>query len=96
MTYGSFIFWSHKCWCCLPLQLLGNDTTQQFDNLKVNLSDVNIFSNDTRNSLTELRDSGVDDIDFASFLNEVTLYFKLVVCCYFINSFIALFFFFLL
>ena len=73
MTYGSFIFWSHKCWCCLPLQLLGNDTTQQFDNLKVNLSDVNIFSNDTRNSLTELRDSGVDGIDFASFLNEVTL-----------------------
>nr|XP_058961373.1 prominin-1-A-like [Pocillopora verrucosa] len=53
-------------------KLLGNDTTQQFDNLKVNLSDVNVFSNDTRNSLTELRDSGVDGIDFASFLNETT------------------------
>lgn len=53
-------------------KLLGNDTTEQFDNLKVNLSDVNVFSNETRNSLIDLRDSGVDDIDFAAFLNETT------------------------
>ena len=67
-----YMIWSHKC-CCLPLQLLGNDTTQQFDNLKVNLSNVNVFNNETRNSLTKLKDSGVDDIDFAKFLNEVKL-----------------------
>ena len=67
------MIWSHKCCCCLPLQLLGNDTTQQFDDLKVNLSNVNVFNNETRNSLTKLRDSGVDDIDFAKFLNEVKL-----------------------
>lgn len=53
-------------------KLLGNDTTEQFDNLKVNLSDVNVFSNETRNSLIDLRDSGVDDIDFGAFLNETT------------------------
>ncbi|PFX20240.1 Prominin-1-A [Stylophora pistillata] len=53
-------------------KLLGNDTTEQFDNLKVNLSDVNVFSNETRNSLIHLRDSGVDDIDFGAFLNETT------------------------
>ena len=68
-----YIIWSHKCCCCLPLQLLGNDTTQQFDDLKVNLSNVNVFNNETRNSLTKLGDSGVDDIDFAKFLNEVKL-----------------------
>lgn len=53
-------------------KLLGNDTTQQFDDLKVNLSNVNVFNNETRNSLTKLRDSGVDGIDFAKFLNETT------------------------
>ena len=83
------MIWSHKCCCCLPLQLLGNDTTQQFDNLKVNLSNVNVFNNETRNSLTKLGDSGVDNIDFAKFLDEVKLQFELVVCCYFIHSFIA-------
>ncbi|KAJ7370400.1 hypothetical protein OS493_032577 [Desmophyllum pertusum] len=51
-------------------KLLGNDTTQQFDNLKVNLSDVNILSNETRTSLIDLSNSGVDDIDFDAFLNE--------------------------
>ena len=45
---------------------------QQFDDLKVNLSDVNILNNETRNSLIDLRNSGVDDIDFDAFLNEVT------------------------
>lgn len=68
------------CWFCFsPVQLLGNDTTQQFDNLKVNLSDVNVFSNDTRNSLIDLRNSGVDAIDFDAFLNEVTI------CCCFVD-----------
>ena len=65
-----------KCccyFCFSPVQLLGNDTTQQFDDLKVNLSDVNILNNDTRNSLLDLSNSGVDDIDFAAFLDEVTI-----------------------
>ncbi len=55
------------------MQLLGNDTTQQFDNLKVNLSDVNILSNETRQSLIDLSNSGVDEIDFDAFLNEVMI-----------------------
>lgn len=53
------------------VQLLGNDTTEQFDNLKVNLSDVNVLSNETRNSLIDLSNSGVDEINFDAFLNEV-------------------------
>ena len=54
-------------------QLLGNDTTQQFDDLKVNLSDVNILSSDTRTSLIDLSNSGVDQIEFDAFLNEVMI-----------------------
>ena len=60
------------CFCFSPVQLLGNDTTQQFDDLKVNLSDVNILSNETRNSLIDLSNSGVDEINFDAFLQEVT------------------------
>ncbi|XP_078357965.1 prominin-1-A-like isoform X2 [Oculina patagonica] len=51
-------------------KLLGNDTTEQFNNLKVNLSDVNVLSNETRNSLIDLSNSGVDQIEFDAFLNE--------------------------
>ncbi|XP_020624501.1 prominin-1-A-like isoform X3 [Orbicella faveolata] len=51
-------------------KLLGNDTTQQFNDLKVNLSDVNILNNDTRQSLIDLSNSGVDEIDFGAFLNQ--------------------------
>lgn len=51
-------------------ELLGNDTDQRFNDLKVNLSDVNVLSNKTRQSLIDLRDSGVDNISFDSFLNE--------------------------
>lgn len=60
------------CFCFSPEQLLGNDTTQQFNDLKVNLSDVNILNNDTRQSLIDLSNSGVDEIDFGAFLNQVT------------------------
>ena len=59
-------FWLH--------QLLGNQSTQEFDKLNVNLSDVNILSNKTRNSLIDLRQSGVDEIDFDAFLNEVMIF----------------------
>ncbi len=59
---------------CFSLQLLGNDTTEQFNNLKVNLSDVNVLSNETRNSLIDLSNSGVDQIEFDAFLNEVMFY----------------------
>ncbi|XP_068742899.1 prominin-1-A-like isoform X2 [Montipora capricornis] len=51
-------------------ELLGNDSTQTFEDLKVNLSDVNVISNETKNSLIDLSNSGVDDIDFDAFLNE--------------------------
>ena len=57
----------------LYIQLLGNDTTEQFNNLKVNLSDVNVLNNETRNSLIDLSNSGVDAIEFDAFLNEVML-----------------------
>ena len=52
-------------------QLLGNDSTQTFEDLKVNLSDVNVISNETKRSLTDLSNSGVDGINFDAFLNEV-------------------------
>lgn len=71
------------CFCFSSVQLLGNDTTQQFDDLKVNLSDVNILSNETRKSLIDLSNSGVDDIDFDAFLNEVTNN-----CCFVVNVYI--------
>lgn len=67
------------CFCFSSVQLLGNDTTQQFDDLKVNLSDVNILNNKTRNSLEDLSNSGVDDIEFEAFLNEVTNNYCIVV-----------------
>lgn len=51
-------------------ELLGNQSTQEFDKLNVNLSDVNILSNETRYSLIDLGQSGVDDINFDAFLNE--------------------------
>lgn len=51
-------------------ELLGNDTTEQFEKLKVNLSDVDILSDSTRQSLVDLEDSGVDEINFDGFLNE--------------------------
>ena len=56
-----------------PDQLLGNDSKQNFEDLKVNLSDVEVLSSETRRSLSNLSDSGVDDIDFDAFLNEVML-----------------------
>ena len=59
-------FWLH--------QLLGNQSTQEFDKLNIDLSDVNILSNETRKSLTDLQESGVDDIDFDAFLNEVMIF----------------------
>ena len=78
IVFCLFAYLFHPC-CCLviPIQLLGNDTTQQFDNLKVNLSDVNVLSNDTSTSLKDLSNSGVDEIDFDAFLNEVK-FFRLV------------------
>lgn len=51
-------------------ELLGNQSTQEFDKLNIDLSDVNILSNETRNSLIDLGKSGVDEIDFDAFLNE--------------------------
>lgn len=51
-------------------ELLGNDSTQTFEDLKVNLSDVNVISNETKRSLTDLSNSGVDGINFDAFLNE--------------------------
>ena len=54
-----------------PDQLLGNDSKQNFEDLKVNLSDVEVLSSETQRSLSNLSDSGVDDIDFDAFLNEV-------------------------
>lgn len=54
-----------------PDQLLGNDSKQNFEDLKVNLSDVEVLSSETQRSLSDLSDSGVDNIDFDAFLNEV-------------------------
>ncbi|XP_015771533.1 PREDICTED: prominin-1-A-like [Acropora digitifera] len=51
-------------------KLLGNDSKQNFEDLKVNLSDVEVLSSETQRSLSNLSDSGVDDIDFDAFLNE--------------------------
>ena len=56
-----------------PDQLLGNDSKQNFEDLKVNLSDVEVLSSETQRSLSNLSDSGVDNIDFGAFLNEVML-----------------------
>lgn len=53
-------------------KLLGNDSRQKFEDLKVNLSDVEVLSSETQRSLTNLSDSGVDDIDFDAFLNETS------------------------
>ena len=56
-----------------PDQLLGNDSRQNFEDLKVNLSDVEVLSSETQRSLSNLSNSGVDGIDFDAFLNEVML-----------------------
>lgn len=56
-----------------PDQLLGNDSRQNFEDLKVNLSDVEVLSSETQRSLSNLSNSGVDNIDFDAFLNEVML-----------------------
>ena len=61
-----FFFWLH--------QLLGNQSTQEFERLNIDLSDVNILSNETRNSLIDLGQSGVDEIDFDAFLDEVMIF----------------------
>lgn len=53
-------------------KLLGNDSRQNFEDLKVNLSDVEVLSSETQRSLSNLSDSGVDDIDFDAFLNETS------------------------
>ena len=42
--------------------------------MNIDLSDVNILSNETRNSLIDLGQSGVDEIDFDAFLNEVMIF----------------------
>ena len=66
LTFLFFFFWLH--------QLLGNQSTQEFEKLNIDLSDVNILSNETRNSLIDLGQSGVDEIDFDAFLNEVMIF----------------------
>ncbi|XP_074614092.1 prominin-1-A-like isoform X2 [Acropora palmata] len=53
-------------------KLLGNDSKQNFEDLKVNLSDVEVLSSETQRSLSNLSDSGVDNIDFGAFLNETS------------------------
>lgn len=42
--------------------------------MNIDLSDVNILSNETRNSLIDLGQSGVDEIEFDGFLNEVMIF----------------------
>ena len=56
-----------------PDQLLGNDSRQKFEDLKVNLSGVEVLSSGTQTSLSDLSDSGVNNISFDAFLNEVML-----------------------
>lgn len=63
----------HMCSHFFPDQLLGNDSRQNFEDLKVNLSDVEVLSSETQRSLSNLSNSGVDDINFDAFLNEVML-----------------------
>ncbi|XP_048584540.1 prominin-1-A isoform X1 [Nematostella vectensis] len=51
-------------------RLLGETIDKELDNLKVNLTDQKILNNDSRQSLKKLNESGVDDINFDSFLNQ--------------------------
>ena len=45
---------------------------ETLDKIKVNLSDQTVLSADTEKSLNDLKNSSVDNIDFASFFNEVS------------------------
>ena len=57
----------------LPWQLLGSTVDKQFENLKVNLTDQTLLKNDSKESLKKLNTSGVDDINFEKFTNEVSV-----------------------
>ena len=67
--FGVYYIFTNECVCAF-LQKFGN-IEEDLNGFDVPVSEENILNNETKNGLKDLRDSGVDKINFGQFFNEV-------------------------